>query len=189
MGKITLPPSGLAEDIFSQTENGPGELQLVTFTIGEQYGVPISQVQEIIRIGTITKVPNSIPYMEGVINLRGRILPVLNLRKRLHLPLQDITRDSRIVVIEAGNKTIGLLVDSVSQVMKVSSELIDKAPEEVLEINSDYITGVCKLQESIVIMIDLERLIKRENIEIKEEGQGSLPSFAQSKGAEKEDGQ
>ena len=169
MGKITLPPSGLAEDILCEMDNQPGELQLVTFAIGEHYGVPISQVQEIIRVGTITKVPNSLSYMEGVINLRGRILPVLNLRKRLQLQEKDLTKESRIVVIETGNKTIGLLVDAVSHVIKVSSELIDKAPEEVLEIDSDYITGVCKLQKDLVILIDLERLIRRENIEIREE--------------------
>jgi len=138
----------------------------VTFSIGEQYGVPISQVQEIIRIGNITKVPNSLPYMEGVINLRGKVLPVLNLRKRLKLPEKDISQESRIVVVEAGTKVIGLLVDAVSQVIKVSPDVVERAPEEVLEVDTDYITGVCKLKNRLVILIDLERLIRRENIEI-----------------------
>jgi purine-binding chemotaxis protein CheW len=166
MAKISLPASGLAEDVLEGIGNEPDELQLVTFFIGEQYGVPISQVQEIIRIGSITKVPNSLPYMEGVINLRGKVLPVLNLRKRLKLPGKDISKESRIVVVEASTKIIGLLVDAVSHVIKVSPDVVEKAPEEVLEVDSDYLTGVCKLKNGLVILIDLERLIKRENIEI-----------------------
>ena len=172
MAKISLPPSGLAEEVLEGIGDEPDELQLVTFTIGEQYGVPISQVQEIIRIGNITRVPNSLPYMEGVINLRGRVLPVLNLRKRLKLPEKDISQESRIVVVEASTKTLGLLVDAVSHVIKVSPEIVEKAPEEVLEVDSDYITGVCKLKNSLVILIDLERLIRRENIEIPQ-GEGN----------------
>jgi len=168
MAKISLSQSGLAEEVLEGIGGERDELQLVTFTIGEQYGVSISQVQEIIRIGNITKVPNSLPYMEGVINLRGRVLPVLNLRKRLKLPGKDISNESRIVVVEAGTKTIGLLVDAVSHVIKVSPDVVDRAPEEVLEADSDYITGVCKLQNGLVILIDLERLIRRENIEMAE---------------------
>ena len=166
MAKISLSSSGLAEDVLQGIRDEADELQLVTFTIGEQYGVPISQVQEIIRVGGITKVPNSLPYMEGVINLRGRVLPVLNLRKRLKLPEKEISQESRIVVVEASTKVIGLLVDAVSHVIKVSSDVVERAPEEVLEVDSDYITGVCKLKNGLVILIDLERLIRRENIEI-----------------------
>jgi purine-binding chemotaxis protein CheW len=166
MAKISLSSSGLAEDVLQGIRDEADELQLVTFTIGEQYGVPISQVQEIIRVGGITKVPNSLPYMEGVINLRGRVLPVLNLRKRLKLPEKEISQESRIVVVEASTKVIGLLVDAVSHVIKVSSDVVERAPEEVLEVDSDYITGVCKLKNRLVILIDLERLIRRENIEI-----------------------
>jgi purine-binding chemotaxis protein CheW len=166
MAKLSLPLSGLAEDVLESIGGEADELQLVTFSIGEQYGVPISQVQEIIRIGNITKVPNSLPYMEGVINLRGKVLPVLNLRKRLKLPEKDISQESRIVVVEAGTKVIGLLVDAVSQVIKVSPDVVERAPEEVLEVDTDYITGVCKLKNRLVILIDLERLIRRENIEI-----------------------
>ena len=166
MAKLSLPLSGLAEDVLESIGGEADELQLVTFSIGEQYGVPISQVQEIIRIGNITKVPNSLPYMEGVINLRGKVLPVLNLRKRLKLPGKDISQESRIVVVEAGTKTIGLLVDAVSHVIKVSPDVVERAPEEVLEVDTDYITGVCKLKNRLVILIDLERLIRRENIEI-----------------------
>jgi purine-binding chemotaxis protein CheW len=174
MSKITLPASGLAEEIIGyfkeeEKEQG-GELHLVTFNLGEEYGVPITQVQEIIRVGNITIVPNSPSYMEGVINLRGRVLPVLNLRKRLKLPVTDVTKASRIIVTEVSSKMLGLLVDAVSHVIKVPSEVVEKAPEEVLEIDTDYITGVGKLKDRLVILLDLEKLLRKEKIEIKEGG-------------------
>jgi len=177
MPNVSLPLSRLAEEVQRGVRDERDELQLVTFTIGEQYGVPITQVQEIIRVGNITKVPNSLPYMEGLINLRGRVLPVLKLRKRLKLPEKGLSQESRIVVVEASTKTIGLLVDAVSHVIKVSPEVVDKTPEEVLEVDSDYITGVCKLTNGLVILIDLERLIRREDIEIPE-GEGRKESLA-----------
>lgn len=168
MAKISLPSSGLAEDILPAIKDETNEMHLVTFSLGEEYGVPISQVQEIIRIGNITIVPNSPSYMDGVINLRGRVLPVLNLRRRLKLPAGDLTKASRIIVTEIGTKVIGLLVDSVSHVVRISSNLIESAPEEILEVDTDYITGVGKLKNRIVILLDLEKLLKRENIEIKD---------------------
>lgn len=166
MSRLTLPTSGLAEDILGFGREGAREMQIVTFTIGEQYGVPIAQVQEIIRAGNITNIPNAPSHMEGLINLRGRVLPVLNLRKRLKLPVHDITKKSRIIVTEITSKTVGLLVDAVSHVIRVSPEVIDEAPEEVLDVDTDYITGVCKLPGGIVILLDLERLLKREKAEV-----------------------
>ncbi len=173
MSKISLPPSGLTEDVLGEIRDEPEEIQLVVFTLGEQYGVPINQVQEIIRVGNITNVPNSPSYMEGVINLRGRVLSVLNLRKRLKLPVKDITKASRIVITEVENKVIGLLVDAVSHVIKMRSELIENAPEEVLEIDTDYITGVGKLKNQLVILLDLGKLLKREKLDINEGGKSA----------------
>lgn len=168
MPKLTLPPAGLSEDILIGLKDENDEMQIVTFTLNELYGVPISQVYEIIRVGSITNVPNSPSYMEGVINLRGKVLPVLNLRKRLKLPPVEISKTSRVMVTEAHNKIIGLLVDSVSHVLRVPPELVETAPEEVLEIDTDYITGVAKLKNQLVILLDLEKLLKREKIEITE---------------------
>ncbi|MBI4690627.1 MAG: chemotaxis protein CheW [Nitrospirae bacterium] len=170
---MNLPPSGLAEDILADFKEPKSELHLVTFNIGEEYGVPISQVHEIIRVGNITIVPNSPSYMEGVINLRGKVLPVLNLRKRLKLSERDMSKASRIIVTEVGDKVIGLLVDAVSHVIKVPAGFVETAPEEVLEVDTDYITGVGKLKERLIIMLDLEKLLRREKIEIKAEQQSS----------------
>jgi purine-binding chemotaxis protein CheW len=151
-----LPPAGLREDVIQE------DIPVVVFSLGEQYGVPIVQVQEIVRVGHITRVPNSPPYMEGVINLRGRVLPVLNLRKRLGLPGKELTKASRVVVSEVGQKVIGLLVDSVLHVLKMPASSIEEPPEDVLEVDTDYITGVSRLQDRLVIMLDLERLLRRE---------------------------
>jgi len=165
VSSMHLPPSGLAEDFLIMDK--ATEVQLVTFSLGEDYGVPISQVHEIIRAGSITSVPNSPCYVEGVINIRGRVLPVLNLRKRLKLPEKGLTKEARIIVTEINSKVIGLLVDAVSHVIKVQPEFIEKAPDEVLEVDTDYITGVGKIADRLVILLDLEKLLKREQIEIK----------------------
>ena len=166
MSGIHLPASGLAEDILSNYKEQPKDFHLVTFNLGEEYGVPINQVQEIVRVAGITMVPNSPSYMEGVINLRGRVLPVLNLRKRLKLSANSLSKSSRIVVTEVGDKVIGLLVDAVSHVIKVPSGFVETAPEEVLEVDTDYITGVGKLKDRLIILLDLEKLLKKEKIEI-----------------------
>jgi len=170
MAGIQLPASGLAEDILEKYKEQPSEFHLVTFNLGELFGVPISQVQEIVRVVSITTVPNSPAYMEGVINLRGRVLPVLNLRKKLKLAESGISRDSRIVVTEVGSKVIGLLVDAVSHVIKVPSNFVETAPEEVLEVDTDYITGVGKVNDKLIILLDLEKLLRRENIDLPEGG-------------------
>ncbi len=168
MANIYLPASGLAEDILVNYKEEAKDVHLVTFNLGEEYGVPISQVQEIVRVGGITMVPNSPSYMEGVINLRGRVLPVLNLRKRLGLSDKEMSSASRIVVTEIGNKVIGLLVDAVSHVIKIPPESVEPAPEEILEIDTDYITGVGKLKDRMIILLDLEKLLRREKIEVNE---------------------
>lgn len=173
MSGIQLPASGLAEDILEKYGEQTADLHLVTFNLGELYGVPINQVQEIVRVVNITKVPNSPFHMEGVINLRGKVLPVLNLRKRLKLPESSIGRESRIVVTEVGSKVIGLLVDAVSHVIKVPSRFVETAPEEVLEVDTDYLTGVAKMHEHLIILLDLERLLRREAAEIPESGSGN----------------
>lgn len=169
MSDIQLPASGLAEDILPKYRDGDREFHLVTFSLGEQYGVPISQVREIVRVSGITAVPNAPSYIEGVVNLRGRVLPVINLRKRLRLQERDISKLSRIIVTETGDKVIGLLADSVSHVIKVPSQFVETAPEEVLEVDTDYIVGVGKLKDRLIILLDLERLLKREKFDISED--------------------
>jgi purine-binding chemotaxis protein CheW len=137
------------------------DLQVVGFRIGrETFGLPISVVREIVRVPEITSVPNLPDYVEGVINLRGRIIPVLDLRKRFGQKTIESDRKNRIVVVEFENRGIGLLVHSASEVLKVAPSDIE-APQNVLqEGESSYISGVAKLKGRLVILLHLPRLLQ-----------------------------
>ena len=137
---------------------------LVTFLIGsEEYGVDVRLVQEIIRVPAITPVPRAPAFAKGVINLRGRIIPVMDFRAKLGLGLSDATpRKARILVVRLQGRLIGLLVDGASQVLKVPVSSIEAAPEEVVEGDAGHIRGVAKLQDRLVILVDLARILAAE---------------------------
>ena len=137
------------------------DLQVVGFRIGrETFGLPISVVREIVRVPEITSVPNVPDYVEGVINLRGRIIPVLDLRKRFGEESVQSDRKNRIVVVEFENRGIGLLVHSASEVLKVPPSEIE-APQNVFQDGeSSYISGVAKLKGRLVILLHLPRLLQ-----------------------------
>jgi purine-binding chemotaxis protein CheW len=138
------------------------ELQVVGFRIGrETFGLPISIVREIVRVPEITSVPNAPDYIEGVINLRGRIIPVVDLRKRFGEPVNEPSKKHRIVVVEIESRRIGLLVNSASEVLKIPPSEIE-APNNVFQEGElDYITGVGKLRGRLVILLDLSRILQR----------------------------
>jgi purine-binding chemotaxis protein CheW len=140
---------------------GPGpELHLVAFALDrEEFGIPIGQVREVIRVSDITRVPQARSHVRGVTNLRGRILAVVEIRTRLGLTPAEITPRSRIIVVGAHDRTLGILVDGVSQVVKVPTASIAPAPEEVLSSNADYITGVARWNSRLIILIDLEKVL------------------------------
>lgn len=139
------------------------ELQLVVFRLGsEEYGVPITQVKEINRLTTATKVPRSPAFIEGIINLRGQIIPIVDMKKRFELPLTEYTGDARIIVIQVNENTFGVQVDSVSEVLRINSSDIDPAPHIVCSIDAAYITGVAKVDERLLILIDLDKLLSDE---------------------------
>jgi purine-binding chemotaxis protein CheW len=173
--EIKLPESGLAEDILAQfvanaqheldsstisTVKDEGEtlFHLVTFHLGkEEFGVEIGSVQEIIRATDITPVPGAQSHVRGVINLRGKIIPVVDLRKRFALESIDANDAQRIIVVELGVKRIGMLVDSVSQVIKVPSGVVEEMPEEATSVDENFIKGVGKLDSRLIIILDLNR--------------------------------
>jgi purine-binding chemotaxis protein CheW len=186
---VSLPASGLAEEILGQVEAAaavetPGgghslsffaapaqqakvvveatEHLATFFLAGEEYGVEVRQVQEIRRVTEITSVPRAPEFIRGVINLRGRILPVLDLRRRLALGEVAMDRAARIVVVRIKERLLGLLVDGASQVLKVKVSQIEPPPEEVLQQGGDYIRGVAKLDDRLIILVDLERLLAHE---------------------------
>lgn len=172
---LSLPASGTAEEILSrfvesaQIEADYVKLEkeelvaerlyhLVTFFLAkEEYGVEIGSVQEIIRATDLTPVPGAPSHVKGVINLRGKIIPVVDLRKRFGLPVIDSCETQRTIVVELGSKRLGMLVDSVSQVIKISSAIVDSMPEEATSVNENFIKGVGKLDSRLIIILDLNQ--------------------------------
>jgi purine-binding chemotaxis protein CheW len=136
------------------------ELHLVTFALDrEEFGVPIEQVREVIRAGEITRVPQARRHVRGVTNLRGRILAVVELRSRLGLTAAAITAHSRIIVVGVHDRTLGVLVDRVSQVVKVPATTVAPAPEEVLTPDTKYITGVARYDARLIVLLDMEKVL------------------------------
>ena len=136
---------------------------LATFFLSrEEYGVDVRLVQEIIRVTEITPVPRAPDSIKGVINLRGRIIPVIDLKKKLGLGDTDLGRRARIVVVKLRDRLVGLLVDAASQVLKVPVSSIDPAPDAVVEIAADYIRGVAKLPDRLIILMDLHKILSLE---------------------------
>ncbi len=155
--------SDLTTDPFSADHaSGDGNiLQLVSFEIGvEEYAIPILAVQEINRMMPITRVPHAPASVEGVINLRGRIIPVINMRKRFGLAPAADQGDARIIVVEVGpeGRVIGFTVDRVHEVLRLDASIVDPAPTAGGCDKSDFIRGVGKLDDRLLILIDLDRL-------------------------------
>lgn len=137
----------------------PDILQLVTFKLGgEEYGIDILRVQEINRMTVITAMPKAPFSVEGVINLRGKVIPVINLRKRFGLAMKEFDYQSRIIVIDAGS-TVGLIVDSVSEVLRISSDTIEPPSLVTTGTGSEYIMGIGKLEDRLIIVLDIEKLL------------------------------
>lgn len=135
------------------------QLQLVTFEVaGEEFAVDILSVHEINRMMELTRVPQSPEDVEGVINLRGRIIPVADLRRKFCLPAAERTDANRIIVVEVENKVLGFIVDKVFQPLTLDRANVDPAPSMVCSINSDYITGVGKHENRLIILLDILKL-------------------------------
>lgn len=137
-------------------------LQLVTFRLGnEEFSLDILRVQEIIRHMDLTRVPRTPDFVDGVINLRGRVIPVLDLRKRFGLPSDERTNETRIIVVDVDNKTVGLKVDAVSEVLRLPADTVEPAPAIVTGAESDYIKGVGKLDGRLLILLDVEKILTK----------------------------
>lgn len=149
-----------------KTARGDGELlQLVSFMVGtEEFAVPILAVQEINRMMQITKVPQSPPFIEGVINLRGKIIPVMDLRKRFGIESREQSTDERIIVVEVGSRVIGFTVDRVNEVLRISADIVEPPPSMVCGVESDYVQGVGKLEDRLLILLDLQKLFGSQDL-------------------------
>lgn len=139
------------------------EYQLVIFELGsENYGVDIAAVEGIIKMQEITRLPHAPSFVEGITNLRGAVVPVVDLRKRFGLTSQEATRDTRIVVANIGSTKVGLVVDAVTQVIRVAEDKIEPPPQMSVTINSAFIKNIAKLDQQLVILLDLARVLSSE---------------------------
>jgi purine-binding chemotaxis protein CheW len=139
------------------------ENQIVVFELaGEQYGVNIASVESIIKMQAVTKLPHAPGFVEGVINLRGKVLPVIDLHKRFDLPEQLTDKDSRIIVVSLAGTEVGMIVDAVSEVLTVAEQAVEPPPAIATTIDSAFITGIAKIDPHLVILLDLSRVLKGE---------------------------
>jgi purine-binding chemotaxis protein CheW len=141
-------------------------LQLVSFTLGkEEFGIDILKVQEINRTSSVTRVPNAPHFIEGVINLRGKVIPIVDLRKRFGMSSSQHDKNTRIIVVEVLSKTVGFIVDSVREVLRIPQSVVDPPPPIVAGISSDYIEGVGKMDDRLLILLNLEKALSSTELQ------------------------
>ncbi|MCH7879093.1 MAG: chemotaxis protein CheW [candidate division Zixibacteria bacterium] len=155
--KTTMMSGAVAEEL----------LQLVSFKIGaEEFGVDITKAQEINRMVEITKAPQAPNYVEGVINLRGKVIPVVELRKRFGLPVAERNSETRIVNVEIGGQEIGMVVDAVTEVLRITSDSVEPPSSVITTADSGYLKGIAKLDDRLIIMLDLEQVLSTAEKEV-----------------------
>jgi purine-binding chemotaxis protein CheW len=136
------------------------EQQLVIFELAnESYGINIAVVESIIKMQAITQLPQTPAYVKGVINLRGSVLPVIDLRSRFELDAREHTRQTRIIIVTMGNIKVGVTVDGVSEVLRVSDELIEPLPPMVSSVNSVFLKGIVRFEDRLIILLELDKVL------------------------------
>lgn len=141
------------------------ELQLVVFSLGrEEFAVEVTQVREIMRMEEITRMPKSPHFVEGIINLRGQIIAVVELAKRLNLEVGERDSDTRIIVVEAEDIKVGMIVDAVSEVLRVSADAVEPSPTMATDISAAYLQGVVKQDNRLIILLDLTRVLSLQEM-------------------------
>ena len=141
------------------------ELQLVVFSLGrEEFAVEVTQVREIMRMEEITRMPKSPHFVEGIINLRGQIIAVVELARRLNLEGGERGGDTRIIVVEAEDIKVGMIVDSVSEVLRVSAEAVEPSPTLATDISVAYLQGVVKQDNRLIILLDLTKVLSLQEM-------------------------
>lgn len=134
--------------------------QFVIFNInGENFGIEITQVKEIIKPMEIFKVPNTPDYIEGLINLRGKVHTVFNLRKKFNLPALAFDDNTKIIIVNVNSMMVGFIVDEVNEIVRVEDEDIENTPQAIASANSRYVTGVAKIGERIILLLDLSKAL------------------------------
>lgn len=149
----------------SMSMNDGEVLQWVTFQLEQEtYGVNVMAVKEVLRYQDIAAVPGAPPYVMGIINIRGKVISVISTRRRFGLPDKESDDNARIVIVEIGDYVVGIVVDSVAEVVYLNSSDVDTAPNVGQEESARFIQGVCKRGEELLILLDLERMISQDEL-------------------------
>jgi purine-binding chemotaxis protein CheW len=171
--------------MWSGVESMSRELHIVGFQVGrETYGVPITSLHEIVRVPEITAVPDAPDYLEGVINLRGKIVSVMDLRKRFGDKEASVKKNNRILVVEHSGKLAGLIVDSASEVLKIPADAVEAPPAVFQEGGLNCVTGLGKVGGRLVVLLDMNKLLAPASLEAKvESAEKKNGGKAEAKGA------
>lgn len=139
------------------------ERQLVVFRLhNEEFGVEITDVREIVKPRHITRLPHVEEYIEGVTNLRGEVIPVINLRKRFGIQAQEDTQDTRIIMLEVNDSMVGFIVDAVTETLRLPEDAIDPPPSSIAGLRADYLAGVGKLENRLLILLEVDKILTSE---------------------------
>ena len=158
------------EAVVEKKETSDIEGKFLTFVLGEEiYGIEILKASEIIGLMDITTVPQTPDYMKGVINLRGKVIPVIDLRKKFSMQEGVHTQETCVIVVEVNGSSIGLIVDSVSEVSDITGEEIENAPSYGQGIDTSFIMGLGKVKDKIIILLDIDAVLSTEELEMVEE--------------------
>jgi len=145
------------------TGSGTDIVQVVSFSVGEEdYGINIETVKEVIKVKSITQLPKTPSFVRGVINLRGDVIPIIDLREKFGLQQEDYTEMTRVIVVDIDDKSIGMVVDSVSNVINIAQNDIDPPPPLVSGLSEDYLKGVGKVGEELIILLNIDKILTAE---------------------------
>lgn len=143
------------------------DLQAVVFMLNRAYyGVPILQVQEIVKMTEITELPNTPDFVQGIVNLRGKIIPIIDMRKRFGLPEETMDENWKILILKEEDVLFGVMVDQISEVEKVPATLIEKPPKIVAGVNGKFINGIAKTENRLLILLDIAKILSDEEKEL-----------------------
>jgi len=156
--------AGISRD---QRRGDHSVVQLVGFRLDEEdYAIAITKIQEIILMKPITRIPQAPDFIEGLINLRGSVIPIVHLRKRFGLPAREFDDETRTIVVNLHDRTFGCIVDAVTQVMRINTEELQPVPISVRSVARQYISGVAKLEEQLLIILDIEKVFDPDELDV-----------------------
>ena len=152
---------------MDQVKKAVEDLQAVVFMLNKAYyGVPILQVKEIVKMTEITEIPNTPDFVQGIVNLRGKIIPIIDMRKRFGLPEEEVNENWKILILKSDDVLFGVMVDQISEVEKVPATLIEKPPKIVAGVNGKFINAIAKMENRLLILLDIGKILSDEEKEI-----------------------